>query len=180
MSCLITRGRSIGCKDGIGGLYKVFFANQGLITPVLDADGIITNLSSGSSVYQYELNGVSSKLVQEMVSSKELGTTMVTQTLTLDLRSVDALTNNEIKLLAYGRPEIYVQDNLGKVWLCGKLRGMDLTTGNLDFGDQLNSKYGYVLTFVGQENEYANWLSGSTFASPFGAFTATPAIVVGT
>lgn len=178
MSCLITTGRKLPCKDKIGGIYKVWFANFETITPTVDANGIITNFATGSTIYEYELKGVS-KLSQEIVSNKDQGTTMVTQTLILDLQGGDAVTNNQIKLLAYGRPQIIVQDNTGSAWLVGRLRGCDVTSGILDFGDALNSKYGYTVTFVAEENEYANWLSGSTILNAFSGMTNTPTIVKG-
>jgi hypothetical protein len=103
MACLITKGRLVPCKEFVGGLYKVWFANYGTINPVIGADSVITNFSGTTTLYEYELKGTS-KLEQTITSSRENGTTFVTQTLTLDLQGGDYNFNNEIKLLAYGRP----------------------------------------------------------------------------
>ena len=123
-----------------------------------------------SQKLEYELKGTS-KLTQEITSSRENGTTFVTQTLTLDLAGGDQATNNEIKLLAYGRPHVIVQDNYGSAWLVGRMRGADLTSGTLDMGAAYGDKYGYTLTFVAMENEYASFLSGSTLANAFVGLT---------
>lgn len=179
MACLITKGRLLPCKEFIGGLYKVWFINFGTATITTDANSVVTQLS-GATLYEYELKGTS-KLTQDMVSSRENGTTYVTQTLTLDLQGGDYNMNNEIKLLAYGRPHVVVQDNYGSVWLAGKFRGMDVTSAVHDTGAGIGEKYGYTVTLVGMENEYANFVSGSTIASPFGAMLApVPTIVKGT
>lgn len=179
MSCLISTGRKLACKDKVGGLLKVWFANFETITPTLDGTSkYITNLSSGATVYEYELKGVS-KLSQEMVSSKDNGTTMITQTLTLDLQGADQITNNQILLLAYGRPQVFVQNNFGDTVFVGRLRGMDVTSAISDYGDTLGSKVGYTITMVGEENFYAEFLSGSTVANAFAGMANAPAIVKG-
>lgn len=180
MACLITKGRLEPCKEFVGGLYKVWFANFGTINPVVNVDNIITNMS-GATLYEYELKGTS-KLLQAMTPSRDNGTTFVTQTLTLDLKGGDYQTNNEIKLLAYGRPHIIVQDNYGTAWLVGKVKGAELTDAQLDSGAAMGDKHGYLLTFTGTEYEYANYISGSTLATiatPFAGLTTQPTIVKG-
>lgn len=186
MSCLLSKGRLLPCKDKVGGLYKVWFINYDTAIFTMDTDGYtikdITGKTSGVTIYEYELKGTS-KLTQEMVSSRENGTTYVTQTLTLDLAGGDAATNNEIKLLAYGRPHIIVQDNYGSCWLVGLLRGCDVTSAIHDTGGAIGEKYGYTITLVATENEYANFLKGSTINAPFNALVsygvANPVIVKG-
>ena len=178
MACLVTKGRKLYCKQFQGGLFKVWFMNFGVGTPVLDANNVVTNLS-GATVYEYELKGVS-KFTQDMTSLAENGTTFVTQTLTLDLQGADYNTHNEIKLIAHGRPQVVVQDNFGNAWLAGRLRGFDLTSSVFDQGAALGDKYGYTLTLVAKENEYANFLSGSTIANAFVGLTSQPTIVLGT
>jgi len=178
-NCLITSGRLEPCKEFIGGLYKVWFANFGTLVPIVSAANVITNLSGTTSIYEYELKGTS-KLTQEMVSSRDNGTTFVNQTLTLDLKGGDYATNNEIKLLAYGRPQVVIQDNFGNAWLAGRIRGVELTTSIHDTGAALGDKYGYTITLVGQEREYANYFSGSTITSAFAGMTQQPTIVKGT
>jgi len=177
MACLITKGRLEPCKEFVGGLYKVWFANFGAINPTVTTDGVITSLSA-VTLYEYELKGVSN-LTQELASSRENGTTFVTQTLTLDLKGIDYSTNNEIKLLAYGRPHVVVQDNYGNAWLVGRVRGAELTTSSQTSGAAMGDKYGYTVTLVGMEPTYADFLSGSTLTSAFTGLSIAPTIVRG-
>jgi hypothetical protein len=182
MSCTISKGRLVPCKDKIGGLYKIWFTNYNTVTPLVDGTLLsITGLTGATAptLYQYDLKGTST-LSQEMVSSAENGTTVVTQTLTLDLQGGDQATNNEIKLIAYGRPQVFVQDNYGSVWYVGRFRGMDLTSAVLTTGAALADKYGYTITLVGQENAYAEQVYGSTITNAWaGLTTGTPTIVLG-
>ncbi len=183
MACTISKGRKVPCKDKVGGLYKVWFVNFGTqtlsIDPVsLQITGITgANGATGTTLFEYELKGTSN-LSQEMTSDVSAGVTSVTQTLTLDLQGGDAQTNEEIKLLAWGRPHIYVQDNYGTVWLVGKFRGADLTSAVLQTGSAINEKYGYTVTMVATENTFADEVYGAgangigLLTDPFGGLTA--------
>lgn len=183
MSCdFITGGRLLPCKEFIGGLYKVWFAEYGTVDPMIDLIDTdasylaITGFTEPITIYEFELKGTSN-LSQEIISSRENSGTYVTQTLTLDLGGADKDTNNKLKLLAHGRPHIFVQDNYGSIWYCGKDRGMDLTSGVFATGAAYGDKYGYTVTFVGTENEYADYVWGPTadgkgsLTDPFGGMT---------
>lgn len=178
MSCLLTKGRLEGCKKNVGGLYKVYFANFGTLSPTIDANNVITSLSA-STLYEFELKGTNS-FVESLASSRENGSTFVTQTLTIDLKGIDYQTNNELKLMAYGRPQVVVVDNYGDAYLAGKDFGMELITAEKTSGVAMGDKVAYTLTLVGTEREYANFLSGSTFANPFVGMTIAPTIIKGT
>lgn len=179
MACLITKGRKIQCKEFIGGLYKIWFANYGTINPVIGADSVITNFSGTTALFEYELKGTS-KLDQTMTSNSDNGTTFVTQTLTLDLQGGDYSFNNEIKLLAYGRPHVFVQNNYGTVFYAGRFRGMNVDTALHTSGGAISEKFGYTLTLTGIENEYANYVSGSTITDAWAGMTTKPTVTVGT
>ena len=52
MSCDISRGRGLSCKDAIGGLKAVYFINSGdLGTPVFDADNQTITKLDGITVF---------------------------------------------------------------------------------------------------------------------------------
>lgn len=178
-SSLISKGRLIPNKEFVGGLYKVWFSNFGL--NLLINGNVITGMESGTTLYEYDLKS-NSKLTQEVVSNRDNGTTIVNQTLTLELVGGDSSIANEIKMLALGRPQIFVQDNYGQTVLVGLINGADLTTGTHDTGAAQGDKYGYTLTFVATEREYAEYVSGSTIASAFGVVGTgnIPTIVLGT
>lgn len=166
MSCTLSKGRIEPCKDKVGGLYKLWFANFGTLTGLTysGTDGSVSG-TTDASVYEYELKGTNS-FTQSMTSSRDNGTTFVTQTLTISLKGLDAATNNELKLLAYGRPHCFIQDNNGNTWLAGKENGLELTTGDSNTGIAMGDAYAYTLTLVANEREYANFITGSTKAAP--------------
>lgn len=183
MTCLVTSGRKEPCKNALGGLYKIFVSNYGSFSAITYAEDFktITGLTT-TDVFEFELKGTNS-FTQSLASSRENGTTAVTQTLTVTLKNQDQKTNNEILLLAYGRPQIIVQYNDGSAYLAGKNFGMELTTAEGVSGTNLQDLNGYTITFVGVEPEYANELGGATLANVFNGFagdaTTIPTIVQG-
>ena len=180
MACDITLGRNEPCKDSVGGLLAVYFQNfDATATGSIDANDQITAWESGSTVYKYELKG-NSTYTETIVTSRDNGTTAFSQVLVLNLKSLDATTTKQLKLLAYGRPQIFVQTNKGDTLLVGRIHGADVTEGTIaETGASLGDKYGYSLTFTGLEQLPANFVSGSTVASAFGLITNPPTIVYG-
>lgn len=171
-TCLITKGRLEPCKDKVGGLYRVYFVNYGTTSgftySATDESMSAVTWAPGSVptvLYQYDLKGTST-FTQSMTSSRENGTTFVTQTLTLSLKGLSAESNHEIKLLAYGRPHVFVTDNNGNTWFAGKLNGMELTTSDSATGAAFGDGYLYTLTLVGMEPEYANLVKDSSLTKP--------------
>ena len=181
MACDITLGRNEPCKDSVGGLLAVYIQNfDATATGSLDATDQITAWESGSTVYKYELKG-NSTYTETIVTSRDNGTTAFQQVLVLNLKSLDATTTKQLKLLSYGRPQIFVQTNKGDTLLMGRIHGADVTEGTIaETGASLGDKYGYSLTFTGLEQLPAQFVSGSTVASPFGLISNAPTIVYGT
>jgi hypothetical protein len=167
MSCLLANGRGEVCKDTVGGLRNVYFINYGINKANVTYDAtntdMIETVSGIASLYKFELKGTNT-FEQVVTSSRENGTTFVEQTLSIQLKKQDAATTKNVKLLAYGRPHVVVENNAGQYFLAGFERGLDLTTGNISNGTALGDFNGYSLTFVGQEKIPANFLDCSTEA----------------
>ena len=82
--------------------------------------------------------------------------------------------------MAYGRPQIFVLTMNGDTLLVGQREGADVTGGTIQTGAAIGDLYGYSVTFTGQEPFPASFVSGSTFADPFGKVSNPPTIVYGT
>jgi len=172
MACDITLGRLEGCKDSNGGLNAVYFLNFGEAEGWVVADEAITGISAGAapSIFKYDLRGTST-FDQSLTSSRENGTTFAEQTLVLSLKKQDATTQKQIKMLAYGRPQILVEDNNGNVFVVGEEYGAELTAST-STGAAMGDKSGYELSFVATEKGMAKFYTGviaTDFAVTLGA-----------
>ena len=160
MACDITLGRLEGCKDSVGGLNAIYFVNFGDAEGWTVTDETITGVTAGTppSAYKYDLRG-NSTFDQTLTSSRENGTTFAEQTLTVSLKKQDAVTNKEVKMLAYGRPHIIIEDNNGKFWVMGEDYGSEMTA-TASTGAAMGDKNGYDLTFVAMEKGLAKEFTG--------------------
>ena len=180
MACQLTRGRKEGCKTSVGGLKSVYFTDFGDLGTVTKVDDEVTDLSGTFVAYKYDLKGGSS-FEQAITSSRENGTTYFEQTLNLTLKKLSKEDNKEIKLLAYGRPHVAVEDYNGNVFLMGLEHGAEVTGGSIVTGAGMADLSGYTLTLVGQEVAAANFVASPTVADPYaGMSSATVTITVGT
>lgn len=182
MACLVSAGRALPCKDVVGGITAVYFVNfdtLGTITVSPTTDEV-TDVALSPSVFKYDLKGDSS-FEQNVNSSRATGTTFYEQTLTLTLTKLSSVDNKQLKLLAYGRPQVVVVDYNGNAFMMGLENGADASAGTISTGTAMGDLSGYTMTLVANEKLPANFMSGATDADPFaGMSTGSPTIVVGT
>ena len=183
MACNLTLGRNEPCKDSVGGIATVYFCNYtssfGAITGSNDT-GLITSIPTGSIVYAYDLKGNSS-YTETVNTSRDNGTTFFSQELVLNLKKLSNEMTTQLKLMAYGRPQIFIHTMAGDTLLVGQREGADVTAGTIQTGAALGDLYGYSVTFTGQEQFPAPFVSGSTYGNPFGKIqNFAPIIVSGT
>jgi hypothetical protein len=86
MACNLSIGRAEACKEAIGGLKAVYFINyQILPSDVTFSNDLITAVINVDNLYKYELKSNENVFDQEIVSSREAGTTFFRQTLTIKI-----------------------------------------------------------------------------------------------
>lgn len=150
MACLLTSGRALPCKSSVGGLKAVYFADYGTLGDATIVAGEITAVAGTPDFFKYDIKG-SSSLETAITSSRENGTTFYTQTLNLTLTTLDKATQEEIKLLAAGRPQIVIEDYNGNFFLVGKEHGAEVTGGSIATGAAMGDLSGFTLTLTAQE-----------------------------
>jgi hypothetical protein len=180
MACNLSAGRNEVCKDSIGGLAGVYFLNFTTGSFTKNGAGEVTAFPSGSTVYYYQLKGTSA-YTETVNTSRENGTTFFSQELTLNLKKLTNEMTTQLKLMAYGRPQIVVHTMNGDALLVGENEGADMTAGTIQTGAAMGDLYGYSVTMTGMEQLPAAFISGSTIQNPFaGLGGANPTVVYGT
>ena len=58
MACNLTKGRNLSCRDGIGGVKAIYFAQHDELTSYVAASGEMTDfdMGSGDDIYKYLVN----------------------------------------------------------------------------------------------------------------------------
>lgn len=160
MACTLTSGRSLPCKNSVGGLKAVYFADYGTLGDVTETAGEVTAITGTPTLYRYDIKGNSS-LETTINSSRENGTTFYTQTLNLTLSFLDKATQEEIKILSVGRPHIFIEDYNGNYFLVGLEHGAEVTGGTIVSGAAMGDLSGFTLTLEGQEIAPAPFVTAS-------------------
>lgn len=179
MACLATKGRALPCKSLIGGIKAIYFANfgdLGAITYDATDTDMITDFGDSFSVYKYELANNVASLTNTANVSEENGTTFFTQTLEVPLRGLTKEDHKELKLLAHGRPHVFVLDNNDNLFLVGLENGSTVVPTSAT-GTAKGDASGYTLSITAEEKLPANFLeatsgSGAT-GYPFDNLNAT-------
>ena len=169
MSCDISLGRLEPCKDSVGGLKAIYFVNfgdLGAITYDVTNTDVIDAVAGTPSAYKYDIKGTST-FTQNIQSDRATGTTAFEQVLEITLKKLSIADHNELKLLAYGRPQVIVEDYNGNYFLAGLEHGMDVTGGTIVTGGAMNELSGYTLTLTGMERVPANFLGDTPTAVGF-------------
>ena len=170
MSCNITVGRGLSCKDSVSGLKAIYIVNyddldyENVAFDATNTDEVETwTPASQLNMYKYELKGANG-FETTIESSRENGTTVFNGALSIQLKKQDVATHKTIKLLAYGRPRIIVRTMTNQFFLMGLEQGADVEGGSISTGQAMTDFNGYSLNFVSSETIPSPFIKASTEA----------------
>ena len=180
MSCNLTKGRNITCRDGIGGIKAIYLVQHDELSSYVAASGEVTDLDlgAGDDIYKYNLKRGTGSVTETVNASSENGTVFYTHSVNVVLHDLTKEDQNEIKLLAQQRMVVFAELNQlssggkNKIVAMGLDNGMELSAGTSQSGAALGDLSGYTWTFEGQEPNPMQLVADFT-TTPFdnGAFT---------
>ena len=160
MSCAITKGRGIGCKNAFAGIKNIYILDFSAVIEALgDSNGTITLPTDNSAeFFKFEVKGGQSSLETTVNSSRENGTTFYESTLNVTFQNLDVATQEELKLLNRGRAHYVVEmykDGVGntKRLLMGLKNGVEITGGTMVTGAAPGDLQGFTITAVATETD---------------------------
>jgi hypothetical protein len=175
MPITIANGRIEQDKDSVGGLRAMYLINYQIAPTDITYDATNTDMidaiTNVDSLYKFDLRGENS-WEQDVITDPSAGTTFYKQKLAIRLKKHDAATSKNLKLLAYSRPHIVIQDNNGRFYIMGLTNGVDVTGGSIAQGAKMGDFSGYSLTLEADEKCYANHLDAATEAAMVTLFTS--------
>jgi hypothetical protein len=166
MSCDITSGFTLGCRDNTGGVKSIYILS-GSVTSVTDAsEGLISVISGSGTFYNFELFRQTSDFAEEVAVTPENGTVVYNQTMNAVFFKLQTSTRNQIKVLAQN-PDIKMIvetnnfTNTSRYLYVGEEYGVQLLTGTGGTGTAFSDRNGYALTFTGVEPNPSSFISAS-------------------
>lgn len=163
MACALLNGRGLECREAVGGLRNVYFANHDTLGAyTIDADGQLTAVAGTTNVFKYALNPQSSEYTETITVSEDNGTVFYEQVTTLMLPNLSKAALSALRLLTQGRFQIFTEDNniieskgFGNCYLVGAYNGATVTGGTVALGKALGDMSGYTLTITSREKRSA-------------------------
>lgn len=169
MACDITKGKALlECKDAVSGLKAIYLANYGDFDFVPGATAgantqEIVSITGTDDFFKYELKNSGNTFAQDINSSRDNGTTFFNQVLNFVLTKLSAEMEFQIKMMAWGRPQIVVEANNGTFFLMGKDHGCEVA-GRSEIQGTMDSLNGYTMTATAMEKDPIFYLTDTAVA----------------
>ena len=167
MSCALTTGFTLDCRNSNGGIEAVYFTESENKATLSATSSVIDTftLDTGKQFFKYDLRKKTSIFEQNIQVNNENGTVFYEQTLSVKLDKMETTKRNEILLLAQNNLMVIIKDNNGKYWLMGETRGALLNGGKGSTGTAYGDMSGFELTFMGEEAELSKEVDASLIAT---------------
>lgn len=163
MSCNLTAGIQLSCRDNVGGVATAYITDFTNIASITKNSGeTITQISGSGTFYQFQLIRTSSQSTETVNASLENGTVFYTQELVTYFAKLSQAKRNILKTLAQSpRLAVVIVDNNGDSFYLGETYGMFVSAGTSVTGKALGDANGYNITFQAMEQNPMNELSGT-------------------
>ena len=163
MSCNLTSGIQLSCRDNVGGVataYITDFTNIASITK--NTSDTITQISGSGTFYEFQLIRTSSQYTETVNASLENGTVFYKQELVTYFAKLSQDKRNILKTLAQSpRLAVVIVDNNGDSFYLGETYGMFVSAGTSVTGKALGDANGYNITLQALEQNPMNQLAGT-------------------
>ena len=162
MACDITQGRGRICKEQLGGNRKLYLYNY-VEDPFTLAGGEATAINPDlTAVYEYDLEGDNNTFEQPGVADgRNTGVSGHNQSLNVQFKAMDAVTNAEFNLLKKGDAQAVVKDRNGKYHALGITDGLEWVINGQTGGAKTDFN-GYTVTATAFEKDLAPILDEAT------------------
>ena len=163
MSCNLTAGIPLGCRDNVGGLKTLWITDFTNITSITSNTGdTITQISGSGTYYEFQLIRTTSQLTETVNASLENGTVYYQGEIVTFFSKLDQAKRNILKTLAQSqRLSIVAEDNNGNYFYLGQTYGCFISAGTSVTGKALGDANGYNMTFQYLEPNPMNELDGT-------------------
>lgn len=150
MSCILTSGYQLGCRDAVGGVSEIYIGqyNGDALQYTLDSTGAINDITAGIvPFHKFEQELETASYNENGQFSNENGTAFFEQTLSITLHKMNSELRNKIIILSHGAWRIIIKDNMGKYWLMGHENPVRVSAATPQLGKAFGDLNGAVLTF---------------------------------
>lgn len=173
MSCALTTGYTLGCRDAVGGIKEIRIASfnptgtfaTNLTGTITGFTGYASGTAGSNPFYRYELTKNTSMLTEALTASLENGTVFYDQQCTFVINKLQVQVRNQLMFMARSRVLAIITDYNNQHFLIGAENGADVSAATADTGTAFGDRSGYSTTIQGLERFPMYAVSGSILAA---------------
>lgn len=152
MSCALTGGYTLPCRDSIGGIEWIAFAVFSSSDTLTVASGVVTahSLASGQ-YYKFEQAEEVASFTETETISNANGSVFYSQETTMIVNKLNVTQRNELRLHAQNRMRIIFKDRNGAYWMSGANVGSFKSNGVSQTGTAFGDRSGFEQTYTALE-----------------------------
>lgn len=166
MACEVTKGLlDQPCKDAVAGLRALYVLNYGEYDwPLETGSEEITALDENiTEVFKYVLKNEGNIFEETIETNRSNGTTVFQQELNFVINKIGGAKQFQVKALAWGFPIIFVETNMGDIFVIGRENGCDVS-GATRLEGELQGANNYALVANAVERYPIAFLSNAAVA----------------
>jgi hypothetical protein len=149
MACELSTGFFLDCKNGVGGVQRVFVSTwDSNIELTINENGLVTLVAGPATYYEYDLPPQTADFKDVVSYNKEAGTYVYTQSVNVMIHKLSAAKREEFKNLVAARLCLWVLDANNNLWFIGASNPVDVTAFEASSGKALSDANGYSITFT--------------------------------
>ncbi len=170
MACDLTKGFTLGCLEGIGGVKEVLIANYDDFTSGITYDAVTGEIDGlpTATIYRYVPFRNSGSYVETVQKNLETGTLFFSQEVQWTFGKLAQDMRNEFLNVAKAKMVVFVRTNDDQILFVGIGEGAQLTAGTVQSGAQKADLMGYQVTVIAEE------LAPAVHLEAFDPATETP------
>jgi len=175
MSCSITSGFALGCRDNTGGI-KALYILSGSVSSITDSANEISDITGTGVFYQFDLQRGTSDFSETINGSTENQTVFYEATINASFAKMQTSTRNLVKILAKNpNLKIVVETNNNesgsKFIYVGRANGAVLNAGTGQSGTAFGDANQWTLTFTAQEPAPSDIITGTVLGDALTGIT---------
>lgn len=162
MSCALTTGFALDCRDSVGGIKEIKLGTFGTHAVTATTGTVATLTATGW--YKYEVRPEVADFTETENENDVAGTVFYEQVVNLAISKLSTTARNELRLLTQNRLMIAVADQNGKYWLLGWNNGAT-KKGAAKTGKAMGDMNGYDIILTAKENSPMMEISSAIYAT---------------
>ena len=163
-------GLNAGCKDSVGGVAKIWLADQAAVTWTINASTYTASAGPTSAFKVYNLRRGAASMTSTLTVNDNAGSYFTTE-IAMNFLKMETSKRLEVMAMLMGQCTGVVKDNNGKYWAIGVQHPLEGSAGTGETGTATGDANQYTVTISVDEAELPYEITDSSMISDLETIT---------